>query len=96
MMYNVCFFPPSSSCLSVFFQSLFCALFGLLSTLNLPLISRHDPPAPRTPPREPWDVDGDLSALQRSSALSDSASDDPVFVPGPLVLEHSPSSFTHR
>lgn len=83
-------------CVLALGQSLFCALFGLLSTLNLPLISRHDPPAPRTPPREPWDVDGDLSALQRSSALSDSASDDPVFVPGPLVLEHSPSSFTHR
>lgn len=76
-------------------QTVFSAVFSLLSSLNLPLIPRCDPAAPRTPPRDPWNVDGDLSALQHSSALSDSASDDPLFVPGPPGLEHSPS-FTHR
>ncbi|KAB5555226.1 hypothetical protein PHYPO_G00031030 [Pangasianodon hypophthalmus] len=82
--------------LLTFGQSVFSALFSLLLSLNLPLIPRCDPPAPRTPPRDPWEVDGDLSALQHSSALSDSASDDPLFVPGTLRLEHSPCSFTDR
>ncbi|KAK3528957.1 hypothetical protein QTP70_014135, partial [Hemibagrus guttatus] len=76
-------------------QYVFSALFSLLSSLNLPLIPHCDPPAPRTPPRDSWQVDSDLSILQHSSALSDSASDDPVFLPGPQGLEHSPS-FGHR
>lgn len=81
---------------SLFFQYIFSALISLLSYLNLPLIPRCDLPAPRTPPRDSWDVDGDLSVLQHSNSLSESTSDDPVFLPGPLGLEHSPSSFAHR
>ncbi|KAI5102945.1 membrane-associated tyrosine- and threonine-specific cdc2-inhibitory kinase isoform X1, partial [Silurus meridionalis] len=77
-------------------QFVFSALFGLLSSLNLPLIPRCDPPAPHTPPRDPLDVDGDLSVLQHSNSLFDSASDDPVLLSGPQGLEHSPSSHTHR
>ncbi|XP_060719792.1 membrane-associated tyrosine- and threonine-specific cdc2-inhibitory kinase [Tachysurus vachellii] len=77
-------------------QYIFSALISLLSYLNLPLIPCCDLPAPRTPPRDSWDVDGDLSVLQHSSSHSESASDDPVSLPGPLGLEHSPSSFAHR
>ncbi|TSL75256.1 Membrane-associated tyrosine- and threonine-specific cdc2-inhibitory kinase [Bagarius yarrelli] len=77
-------------------QYAFSTLFNLLLSLNLPLIYRRDPPAPRTPPRDPWDADGDLSALQHSYALSDSASDDPIFLLEPQGQEHLPPLFTHR
>lgn len=79
----------------LFFQSVLSTVWSVLSSWNIPFVPRHTPPPPRTPPRDGWETDVDLSLLQHSSFLSDSVSDDPVFLHAPLGLEHSPS-FTHR
>ncbi|XP_062859340.1 membrane-associated tyrosine- and threonine-specific cdc2-inhibitory kinase isoform X2 [Trichomycterus rosablanca] len=78
-------------------QSVLSAVWTFLSFLNIPFVPRYTPPAlgTGTPPRELCEMDGDLSFLQHSSILSDSASDDPVFLQAPLGLENSPT-FTHR
>ncbi|XP_072523603.1 membrane-associated tyrosine- and threonine-specific cdc2-inhibitory kinase [Salminus brasiliensis] len=78
-------------------QFILSAGWSFLSSLNLPFVPRCPPPAPCTPPRESWEKEGDISALQHSAILSDSdtPTDEPVFLPDTHGLQHSPT-FTHR
>ncbi|KAL6474927.1 hypothetical protein MHYP_G00159670 [Metynnis hypsauchen] len=78
-------------------QFILSAGWSFLSSLNLPFIPRCPSPTPCTPPRESWEREGDVSALQHSAMLSepDTPTDDPVFLPDTLGLRHSPT-FTHR
>ncbi|KAI4876870.1 hypothetical protein NFI96_020411 [Prochilodus magdalenae] len=78
-------------------QFLLSAGWSFLSSLNLPFIPCCPSPTPCTPPRESWEREADVSALQHSAMLSDpdTPTDDLVFQPQMLGLQHSPT-FTHR
>ncbi|KAL0984485.1 hypothetical protein UPYG_G00142110 [Umbra pygmaea] len=76
-------------------QSILSYGWGLISSLNLPLISHWMAPCPCTPTRDSWENEFTLppSALMHSD--SGSLEDDMVFLPDALGPEHSPT-FCHR
>ncbi|XP_066520772.1 membrane-associated tyrosine- and threonine-specific cdc2-inhibitory kinase [Hoplias malabaricus] len=78
-------------------QLILSAGWSFLSSLNLPFVPRCPPPAPCTPPRESWEKEGDVSALQHSAMLSesDTPTDEFVFLPNTDIHQHSPT-FSHR
>ncbi|XP_026864966.2 membrane-associated tyrosine- and threonine-specific cdc2-inhibitory kinase [Electrophorus electricus] len=73
-----------------FVQCVLAAVWSFLWSLKLRFLPRYPPPTPCTPPRESWEREGDVSALQHSAELSEE--DSPMEAQS---LEHSPT-FSHR
>ncbi|XP_010902152.2 membrane-associated tyrosine- and threonine-specific cdc2-inhibitory kinase isoform X1 [Esox lucius] len=76
-------------------QSIVSHGWGLISSLNLPLLPRSSASAPCTPTKESWEKEFTLPPSAMMHSDSGSLEEDVVFLPGGMGPENSPT-FSHR